>query len=80
MSALSAVARQEYYVELGNALPPPLIDKPEHRQRRLTAAIETFEALRPGDAYEARLAVQSCCQARMPWKPCAKPRFTARTS
>ena len=58
MPALSAVARQEYYVELGNALPPPLVDRPENRQRRLTAAVEAFEALCPGDAYEARLAVQ----------------------
>jgi len=58
MSALSRVARQEYYVELGNSLPPPLVDQPEHRQRRLTAAVEAFEALCPGDTYEARLAVQ----------------------
>ena len=58
MSALSATARHEYYVELGNSLPPPVLDKPEYRERRLTTAVETFEALRPGDAYEARLAVQ----------------------
>jgi len=58
MSPLSTVARQEYYVELGNSLPPPLVDQPEHRQRRLTTAVEAFEALCPGDSYEARLAVQ----------------------
>jgi hypothetical protein len=58
MSALSAVARREYHTELGNSLPPPVIDKPEYRERRVTTAIEAFEALRPGDAYEARLAVQ----------------------
>jgi hypothetical protein len=58
MSALSTVARNEYYVELGKALPPPVIDKPEYRERRYTTAVETFEALRPGDAYEARLAVR----------------------
>ena len=58
MSTLSTVARQEYYVELGNSLPPPLVDQPEYRQRRLTAAVEAFEALCPGDSYEARLAVQ----------------------
>ena len=58
MSALSTTARHEYYVELGNTLPPPVLDKPEYRERRLTTAIETFEALRPGDAYEARLAVR----------------------
>ena len=58
MSALSAVARREYYAELGNSLPPPVNRTPEYRQRRLTTAVEAFEALRPGDAYEARLAVQ----------------------
>ena len=58
MSALSAIARREYYAQLGDSLPPPVLDKPEYRERRLTTAVETFEALRPGDAYEARLAVQ----------------------
>ena len=58
MSALSTTARHEYYAELGNSLPPPVLDKPEYRERRMKAAVETFEALRPGDAYEARLAVQ----------------------
>ncbi len=58
MSALSAVARHEYYSELGNSLPPPVLDQPEYRQRRHTTAIEAFEALHPGDSYEARLAVQ----------------------
>jgi hypothetical protein len=58
MSALSTTARHEYYAELGNSLPPPVIATPEIRQRRLTTAVEAFEALRPGDAYEARLAVQ----------------------
>jgi hypothetical protein len=58
MSALSTTARHEYYAELGNSLPPPVLDKPEYRERRMKAAVETFEALRPGDAYEARLAVK----------------------
>jgi hypothetical protein len=58
MSALSAFARNEYYAELDDSLPPPVIDKPEYRQRRYTTAVETFEALRPGNAYEARLAVK----------------------
>jgi len=58
MPNVSTVARQEYYAELGNCLPLPLVDQPEHRQRRLTAAVEAFEALCPGDSYEARLAVQ----------------------
>jgi hypothetical protein len=58
MSALSTTARHEYYAELGNSLPPPVIASPEIRHRRLTTAVEAFEALRPGDAYEARLAVQ----------------------
>ena len=58
MSALSTTARHEYYAELGRSLPPPVIDKPEYRERRLTTAVETFEALRPGNAYEASLAVK----------------------
>jgi hypothetical protein len=58
MSALSATARHEYCAELGIALPSPVIDKPEYRERRIITAVEAFEALRPGDAYEARLAVQ----------------------
>ena len=58
MSTLSTPATHEYYDELAESLPPPVSDKPEHRQRRLGTAIEAFQALRPGDAYEARLAVQ----------------------
>ncbi|HVC60718.1 MAG TPA: hypothetical protein VND19_10200, partial [Acetobacteraceae bacterium] len=58
MPALSTNARREYYVELGSSLPPPITNQPEHRERRVTTAIEAFEALHPGDAYEARLAVQ----------------------
>ena len=58
MSALSAIAKYEFYVELGNSMPPPVLDKLEYRERRLTTVIETFEALHPGDAYEARLAVK----------------------
>jgi hypothetical protein len=58
MSVLSTTARHEYYAELGNSLPPPVIATPEIRERRLTTAVEAFEALHPGDAYEARLAVQ----------------------
>jgi len=58
MSALSTTARHEYHAELANSLPPPVLDQPEYRDRRHTTAVEAFEALRPGDAYEARLAVQ----------------------
>ncbi len=58
MSALSTNARQEYYIKLAGSLPPPAQDKPENQERRLKAAVETFEALRPGDAYEASLAVE----------------------
>jgi hypothetical protein len=57
LSALSDLARQEYHAELGSCLPLPLVDRPELRRRRLTTAVEAFEALCPGDAYEARLAV-----------------------
>src|ERR1700733_3398826 len=58
MPALSTLARAEYYAELGGALPPPVPDQPEFRERRRTTAVEAFDALRPGDAFEARLAVQ----------------------
>jgi hypothetical protein len=58
MSVLATPAIHEYYTELANALPPPISDKPEHRERRLATAIDAFQALHPGDAYEARLAVQ----------------------
>lgn len=57
MTALSATARHEYYAELGNSLPPPVLRTQENHERRLKTAIETFDALRPGDAYEGRLAV-----------------------
>jgi hypothetical protein len=58
MSSLSALARAEYYAELGNSLPPPVPDQPEFRHRRRATAVEAFDALRPGDAFEALLAVQ----------------------
>jgi hypothetical protein len=58
VSVLSTPATLEYYDELARALPPPFSDEPDLRQRRLITAIEAFTALRPGDAYEARLAVQ----------------------
>ena len=58
MSDLSTPATLEYYDELAKSLPAPIPDNPEHRHRRLATAIEAFQALRPGDAYEGRLAVQ----------------------
>ena len=58
MSALSTAARDEYYAELANSLPTPVIHTRENCDRRLATAVEAFEALRPADAYEARLAVR----------------------
>ena len=58
MSALSTAARDEYYAELANSLPTPVIHTREYCDRRLATAVEAFEALRPADAYEARLAVR----------------------
>jgi hypothetical protein len=58
LSDLSDCARHEHYITLANSLPPPVLDEPEYRDRRLVTAVETFNALRPGDAYEARLAVR----------------------
>ncbi len=58
MSDLSTPATLEYYDELARSLPAPIPENPELRHRRLSTAIETFQALRPGDAYEGRLAVR----------------------
>ena len=58
MSTLSTSATLEYYDELAKSLPPPIPDDPEHRERRLSTAIEAFRDLHPGNAYEGRLAVR----------------------
>jgi hypothetical protein len=58
MALLSRTALNEYYVQIGNGLPPPVNPTPELRQRRFTTAVETFNDLRPGTAYEALLAVK----------------------
>jgi nucleotide-binding universal stress UspA family protein len=58
MSSLSPAAANEFYADLRDSLPPPVNPTPELRERRLTTAIETFNALRPANAYEARLAVK----------------------
>jgi hypothetical protein len=58
VSVLSPTARHEYYFQLANSLPPPVLKEPGYRERRIATAIETFDALRSGDAYEAQLAVR----------------------
>jgi hypothetical protein len=58
LSVLSDSARHEYYITLGDSLPPPVLNEPEYSDRRLVTAVETFNALCPGDAYEAQLAVR----------------------
>ena len=58
MPALTQAARLEYYFELGHSLPRPIPNQPEHRERRLLTALDAFDTLRPGDAFEGRLAVQ----------------------
>jgi hypothetical protein len=55
MSDLSAAASHEYHDELARSLVPPIPDTLELRERRLSTALDTFQALRPGDSYEARL-------------------------
>src|SRR5581483_10572972 len=57
MSCLSAIARQEYYIELGNTLPEPVADTQERHELRMRTAVEAFTALKPGNAWEGRLAV-----------------------
>ncbi|HVC60208.1 MAG TPA: hypothetical protein VND19_07615 [Acetobacteraceae bacterium] len=58
MPVLSTTARHEYYCELGKSLPPTPARNRENHERRMTTAIEAFNALNPADAYEGRLAVQ----------------------
>jgi len=58
MSRLSDAARLEYYLAIGASLPSPVEPTEAHRESRLGTAIEAFNALRPGNAYEALLAVQ----------------------
>ena len=79
MSALSTAARDEYYAELANSLPTPVIHTRENCDRRLATAVEAFEALRPADAYEARLAVRIVLCGAHPRNASARPTATART-
>jgi hypothetical protein len=58
---LSLTARHHYYNDLGKAL--PLAKCYEEHERRQVTAIEAFEALHPGDAWEASLAVQAVLAA-----------------
>lgn len=58
MSSLSPDARLEYYTEIAKALPPTAAERPDLRDRRAKTALDAFDALHPGDAFEARLAVQ----------------------
>jgi len=58
MPTLSDTARREYHAEIADALPPPACDTPAARQARLQTAVETFAALDPADAFQARLVVQ----------------------
>jgi len=58
MSQLSEAARLEYCVTIGISLPLPSEPTEARRASCLATAIEAFDALRPGNAYEAMLAVQ----------------------
>jgi hypothetical protein len=53
-----ASVSREAYARLCGALPPPAIDTPEARAERESDAMAAVVVLRPGDAFEARLAVQ----------------------
>jgi hypothetical protein len=61
MSTLSTPATLEYYDELARALPAPIPDKPEHRQRRLGTAIEAFQDLHPTTPTKGASPCRSCC-------------------
>jgi hypothetical protein len=58
MSHLSQAARLEYYLTIGATLPDPAEPTEAARESRLATAVETFNALRPDNAYEAMLAVE----------------------
>ena len=58
MSRLSEAARLEYHLQIGESLPRSVEPTDAHRASRLASAIEAFNDLRPGNAYEALLAVQ----------------------
>ncbi len=76
MPALSADARLEYYIEIGNGLPPPVNPSDERHELRFNTAVAVFEALRPGTPMKGAWRCRSCCQARMPPRSCARPAST----
>lgn len=61
MSTLSDTARLQFYYELGKGLPRANVSP--DRERILVTAIEAFNRLNPGDAWEGRLAAQSVLAA-----------------
>jgi hypothetical protein len=61
MSALSTIAVHQYHLDLGFGLPRS--QNYEECERRMTTAVEAFEVLAPGNAWEGRLAVQTVLAA-----------------
>jgi hypothetical protein len=55
---LPAAVSREIFARLCAILPPPVIDTAEARAAREADAMQAVAALRPADAFEARLAVQ----------------------
>ena len=53
-----AASRCEIFARLCGELPPPVADTPDLRAKRDEDAMDAVEALHPGDAFEARLAVR----------------------
>ena len=51
-------SRCEIFARLCSELPPPVADTPDLRAKRDEDAMDAVEALHPGDAFEARLAVR----------------------
>lgn len=58
LANLPAPIVRETFATLCASLPPPISDLPEDRDARDEAAVQAVAALRPGNAFEARLAVQ----------------------
>ena len=80
MSTLSAVAKHEYYVELGNALPRRSSTSPNTANAACKPRSRRSKPWAPATPTKRVWRCGSCSAARMPWTACARPAFTGRIS
>ena len=57
MRFISDETRRQCYTDISRALPPPVLDIERDDRSRIGTAVEAFNDLQPGTAYEAQLAV-----------------------